>query len=187
VRPDRLGGAGSTTIAVRLEPGASEAVVRRHLVTDSGVAPERVGGATSSSAPFLGAVAALVRGIAAVDGVVCFFALVQALALAARERRATLALLRAVGAGRAAVARVFTGAALVLVVPAAALGLLLERLVLAPGVEHLAAGYAALPLTLTTGQAALVVGGLVALAASASLWAAARSERESIVSGLRDD
>jgi predicted lysophospholipase L1 biosynthesis ABC-type transport system permease subunit len=186
VQPDRLAGAGgSTTIAVRLRPGASEAAVRRRL-TALGVAPERVGGATSSSAPFLGAVAALVRAIAAVDGVVCFFALVQALALAARERRSTLALLRALGAGRAAIARVFAGAALVLVVPSAILGLVLERLVLAPLVERLAAGYASLPLALTTAQAALVAGGLLALAAVAALWAAARSERESIVAGLRE-
>jgi ABC-type lipoprotein release transport system permease subunit len=191
VRPERLLAAGfapAATLAVRLSPGASRDAVARRLASiagDASAVSSAVGGATSSAAPFLGAVAALVRAIAAVDAVVCFFALAQALALSARERRATVALLRAIGAGRTTIARLFVGAALVLVVPAALLGVLIERLLLGPAVARLAAGYAALSLGATLGQALGVAAGLLVLAALAALWAARRAERESIPEALR--
>ncbi|MCW2952938.1 MAG: FtsX-like permease family protein, partial [Conexibacter sp.] len=192
VRPERLLAAGvapAATLAVRLSPGASAAAVTRRLAAiaggDGSAVSSEVGGATSSSAPFLGAVAALVRAIAAVDAVVCFFALAQALALSARERRGTVALLRAIGAGRATIARLFVGAALVLVVPAAVLGVLIERLLLGPAVARLAAGYAALSLGATLGQALGVAAGLLVLAALAAVSAARRAERDSIPEALR--
>ncbi|HEY4281115.1 MAG TPA: ABC transporter permease [Conexibacter sp.] len=190
VRPDRLLSAGvgaAATLAVRLQPGADSDAVAHRLaaIAPNGVATA-VGGATSRSAPFLGTVATLVRAVAAVDAIVCFFALVQALALAARERLAMVALLRALGAGRAAIARLFLGAALVLVVPAVALGAGLERVLLGPAVARLAAGYAALSLGATAAQALLVAAALVLLAALAAGWAARRAEREPIPAALRE-
>jgi putative ABC transport system permease protein len=186
VRPGPLLAAGAPAagqLAVRLDPGADVGRVRRSLVA-LGAAPSAVGGATSSSAPFLATVATLVRVVAGIDGVVCLFALAQALALTAHERRATVAVLRALGAGRATVAAVFLGAALALAAPAVVLGLVLERLVLGPAVAHLAAGYIALPLGAAGAHAATVAGGLAAVAAAAAVWAAARAAREPVVAGL---
>ena len=75
-------------------------------------------------------------------GLVCLYALVQALAMTARERRGAIALLRASGADATTVALVLAGAALAVAVPAAIAGVLLEWLVLGPLVARLAAGYA---------------------------------------------
>ena len=49
------------------------------------------------------ALSAILRAVAIVDGLVCMYALLQALFLTARERRTTIAVLRACGAGSGAV------------------------------------------------------------------------------------
>jgi len=196
VRPGRLlaaGAAPADKLAVRVSPGASLDAVRAELGalsspgTDAPVVATAAGGATSTSAPFLGTVAGLVRAVAGLDALVCLFAIGQALALSARERRGTVALLRALGTGRAGLARLFAGTAAALVIPAALLGVLLERFVFAPLVARLAAGYVSLPLGAGPLQVALVVAGLGVLAAVAAAWTAARTEREPIVAGLREE
>ncbi len=189
VQPARLLAAGAAvpeTVAVRLAPGADEARVRREL-TRLGASPSSVGGATASSAPFLGTVAALVRAVAGLDAVVCLFALAQALALTARERRPTVSLLRAVGAGPRTVGLVFTGAAEALALPAAVLGIVLERLVLGPAVSRLAAGYVSLPLAAGAGNALGVAAGLALLAAAAAAWTARRASAVPVVAGLGEE
>ena len=173
-------------IAVRLEPGANRDAVERRLDI-RGAPADRVTGATARNADFLGVLAALLRAVALVDGIVCLYILVQALALTARERRSTIAVLRAAGAGRREVRLVLLGAALVVVLGAAPAAVALELLVLAPVVSSLAAGYVSLPLELGAGQFAIVVGGLLALAALAAALAARRLEREPVVTGLRSD
>ena len=75
----------------------------------------------------------ILLAIAIVDGLVCLYALIQACALTVQERRGTVAVLRACGGGTLAVERLLAGAALALVVPAAIVGVLLERLLLGPG------------------------------------------------------
>ena len=131
--------------------------------------------------------ATLLRGVGLAVGLVCLYALVQSLAMTARDRRGAVALLRACGGDARTVAAVLAGAALAVAVPAALLGVLLEWLVLGPLVARLAAGYAALPLAPTPGQAALVVGGLLALAAAATALVARGTLRESPVEGLREE
>jgi len=196
VRPRRLlaaGAAPADELAVRVRPGASLDAVRAELggltsaSTGAPVVARSAAGATSTSAPFLGTVAGLVRAVAALDALVCLFAIGQALALSARERRSTVALLRALGTGRAGLARLFAGTAAALVIPAALLGVLLERFLFAPLVARLAAGYVSLPLGAGPLQVALVFVGLGVLAAGAAAWTAARSEREPIVAGLREE
>jgi len=196
VRPPRLLAAGAPAadkLAVRVRPGTSAETVRAELaaLTSTDGSPPAVasatGAATSTSAPFLGTVAALVRAIAALDALVCLFAVGQALALSARERRGTVALLRALGTGRAGLARLFGGSAAALVVPAALLGVLLERFVFGPLVARLAAGYVTLPLTAGPLEIALVLLGLGGLAAGAALWTAWRAERDPITAGLREE
>jgi ABC-type antimicrobial peptide transport system permease subunit len=189
VRPGRLLAAepGLTPeLVVRLRRRGDRAAVSRRLAA-LGAAPAAVGGATTRNGAFLGVLAALLRVVAGLDALVCLYALVQAIGLTARERRPTLALLRATGAPARTVAVVLAGAALVVTVPAAALAVVLERLVLSPLVGDLAAGYADLGPGAGPGQAALVVAGLVALALACAAWVARRAVAESPMAGLREE
>jgi ABC-type lipoprotein release transport system permease subunit len=63
----------------------------------------------------------------------------------------------------------------------------LEVVVLGPLVARLAAGFASLPITPGTGQIALVVAGLLGLAALATAFVARRVMREPVVVGLREE
>jgi ABC-type lipoprotein release transport system permease subunit len=118
---------------------------------------------------------------------VCLYALVQALAMTARERRGAVALLRACGGDGATVALVLAGAAAVVAVPGALLGVALEAAVLGPLVARLAAGFAALPIAPSPAQVALVAAGLLALAGAATVLVARRVLREPVVLGLREE
>jgi ABC-type lipoprotein release transport system permease subunit len=189
VRPRRLLAAdpgASPQIVVRLEHGADRAAVTRRL-TALGAQPSAVGGATTRNGAFLGTLASLLRAVAIVDALVCLYALVQALGLVARERRPTLALLRATGAESSTVAAVLAGAALAVALPAALVALALERLVLAPLVGHLAAGYAEVGPRSSLAQAALAIGGLAALGVVAAAWVTRRAVAEPPVAGLREE
>ncbi len=70
--------------------------------------------------PLVDTLRTILRAVAIVDGLVCLYALIQTCALTLQERRRTVAVLRATGAGSAAVRRLLTGVVLALVVPAAA-------------------------------------------------------------------
>jgi ABC-type lipoprotein release transport system permease subunit len=189
VRPPRLldtqPGTGST-ISVRLTRGADRAAVERDLAA-LGAPPQPVGGATTRNAAFLGVLATVLRGVGLAVGLVCLYALIQALAMTARERRGAVALLRAVGGDARTVAAVLAGAALAVAVPAALAGVLLEWLVLGPLVARLASGFADLPLAPSAGQVALVIGGLLALSAAATTLVARRTMRERVIEGLREE
>jgi ABC-type lipoprotein release transport system permease subunit len=131
--------------------------------------------------------AAVLRGVGLAVGLVCLYALVQALAMTARERRGAVALLRATGADAASIAGVLAGAALAVAVPGALLGLALEAGVLGPLVARLAAGFADLAVAPSAGQALLVAVALLALSAVATALIARRVLREPIVAGLREE
>jgi len=184
-RPDRLSGL-DPALAVRLDGGADRPAVERALEA-LGAPPQPVGGATTRNAAFLGVLAAVLRGVALAVGLVCLYALVQALAMTARERRGAVALLRACGGDGATVASVLLGAAAAVALPGAALGVALEAAVLGPLVSRLAAGFASLPIAPSLAQVALVVAGLLALAAGATALVARRVLREPVVAGLREE
>jgi ABC-type lipoprotein release transport system permease subunit len=189
MRPERLLAAErdlQEALAIRLTPGADRAAVTRRLA-ELGSPPQRAAAATTRNAGFLGVLAAVLRGVGAAVGLVCLYALVQALAMTARDRRGAIAVLRASGADRVTVALVLGGAAAAVAVPAAVAGVVLERLALEPLTARLAAGFASLPLALTAGQAALVIGGLLGLAAIATALVARRVMREPVVAGLREE
>jgi ABC-type lipoprotein release transport system permease subunit len=131
--------------------------------------------------------ATVLRGVGLAVGLVCLYALIQALAMTARERRGAVALLRACGGDARTVATVLAGAALAVAVPAALAGVLLEWLVLGPLVGRLAAGYAALPLAPSAGQVAVVLALLALLAAAATAVVARRMMREPVIAGLREE
>jgi hypothetical protein len=189
VRPQRVLDAepgAAPEIAVRLRPGADRAAVGARL-SDLGAAPAAVGGATTRNGAFLGILATLLRVVAAIDALVCLYALAQALALTARERRPTLALLRAMGAPARTVGAVLAGAGVAIAVPAAVLAVALEHWALAPLVGRMASGYADLAARPQAGEAAVVVVGMVALALAAAAWVARRAVAEPPVAGLREE
>ena len=167
-------------LAIILKPGADQAAVRTAL----GPAATPATGAIGRGVPLVRVLRAILTAIAVVDGLVCLYALTQACALIVQERRRTVAVLRACGAGPVAVRRLLAGAAAALVVPAAALGIVLEAAVLGPALSNLAASYATLPLAPTALDIAIVVIGLLAASAIAVLWVARRATSESVVSGL---
>jgi ABC-type lipoprotein release transport system permease subunit len=184
-RPDRLGDL-RPSVAVRLDGGADRAAVQRRLV-EIGAPPTRVGGASTRNAQFLGVLAAVLRGVGLAVGLVCLYALVQALAMIARERRGAVALLRACGGDATTVALVLAGAAAAVALPGALLGVALEAAVLGPLVARLAAGFASLPIAPSPGQVLVVVAGLLALAAAATVLVARRVLREPVITGLREE
>jgi hypothetical protein len=189
VRPDTLLSADpdlTPSIAVKLAPDADRAQVDRRLVA-YGAPPQSVAGATTRSASFLGVLAAVLRGVGLAVGLVCLYALVQALAVTARERRGAVALLRATGADAGSVALVLSGAAVAVALPGALLGLALEVGLFGPLVGRLAASFADLAVRPTAGQAAIVTLGLLALAAAATALVARRVLREPVIAGLREE
>ncbi len=175
--------AAPSTLAVRLRPGAHVAQVTRALRA-LGAAPRGAAGATSKSAALVAVLRAIIRAVALVDGLVCLYALVQACTLTVQERRRTVAVLRACGGGAGAVRRLLAGAVLCMLVPAAIVGIALERFALGPALSRLAANYVTLPLKAGPTEIAVTVAGLLLAAAAAVLWVARQAEREPIVIGL---
>jgi len=173
----------SSQLAIRLTPGADFTRVSAAL-SALGAVPATTGGATSRGAPLVAVLRTILRAVAVVDGLVCLYALIQACALTVAERRRTVAVLRACGAGAGAVARLLVGAALALVVPAAIVGALLERFVLAPALSNLAANYATLALNASVLQVTLTAAGLLVAAGLAVAWVARQASRESVLAGL---
>lgn len=149
-----------------------------------GADPRATEGATARGAPLVDVLKTILRAVAIVDGLVCIYALVQACALTVQERRRTVAVLRACGAGSGAVRRLLLGAVLALVLPAAAAGIVLELFVLGPVLAHLAASYATLDLRASLGQILAIVAGLALAGAAAILTVARSATRESVVAGL---
>jgi ABC-type lipoprotein release transport system permease subunit len=187
VRSDRIEGlGGAETLAVVVAGGADPDAVARGLLA-VGADPAATGGATTDNRGFLAILATLLRVVALTVALVCLVVLAQALVITARERRATLALLRTVGAGRGQLTAVLAGACAVVLVPAAIIGLALEAVVLGPAVASLAAGYAGLSLAPTIGHVALAAGGLLVLGALAVAWVTRRVAREPVVAGLREE
>jgi putative ABC transport system permease protein len=189
VQPRRLVRAdpeAQPVLAVRLTTDADPNRVAARL-TALGAPPQVAGGATTSDAAFLGVLADVLRILAALTAIVCLYALVQGLALTARERRSTVAVLRATGAGRRQVAELFAGAAVAAIAPALLVGVALHQWVLAPAVASLAAGYADLPIAAGASEIALVALGLAALGLGAAAWMTRRAGREPVVAGLREE
>ncbi|MEA2196975.1 MAG: putative transport system permease protein [Solirubrobacteraceae bacterium] len=170
-------------VAVELKQNANPSQVSAALVR-LGAAPTLASGATARGVPLVNTLRTILLADAIVEGLVCLYALIQASTLTVQERRRTVAVLRACGAGASAVRRLLLGATLALVVPAAVVGIVLERFVFGPALSHLAANYAALALDATTAEVLATLAGLALASAVAVLWVARQAGRESVVSGL---
>jgi ABC-type antimicrobial peptide transport system permease subunit len=170
-------------IAVALRPNADQSRVTAAL-TRLGAQPTAASGATARGAPLVATLRAILLAIAVVDGLVCLYALIQASTLTVQERRRTVAVLRASGAGPSAVRRLLLGATLAIIVPAGVVGVLLERYVFGPALSHLAVNYASLALVATSGEVLATLAGLAVAGVVAVVWVARQAGRESVVSGL---
>ena len=170
-------------IAIRLQPGADPTKVVKAL-TAIGLPPTPASGAIGRGVPLVDTLRTILRAVAIVDGLVCLYALIQACALTLQERRRTVAVLRAIGGGSAAVSGLLTGVVLALVIPAAVVGILLERLVLGPSLSNLAVNYATLNVAAGFAQVVAVLAGLLVASAIAVLWVTRRATRETVVEGL---
>ncbi len=181
-------------IAVKLEPGASSAAVTEllarhgHASTSSGgIAGQSVQGWASRSSGFIDILVALLRTVAILDAAVCLYAVGQALALTSQERRRTLSVVRAQGAGRLHLFTVFGVAAALLVFLAWILAAVLERWAVGPGVSHLAASYVVLELPAGAQLLLITLAGLLFGAAIVSVLLVRAISRQPVVAGLRAD
>jgi ABC-type antimicrobial peptide transport system permease subunit len=170
-------------LAVVLSPNANQDAVENALIA-LGATPSTTGGATAKGVPLVNVLRTILRAVAVVDGLVCLYALIQACALTVFERRRTIAVLRACGAGGTAVAWVLAGAVVMLVVPAAIVGVALERFVFGPALSHLAESYATLPLEAGAPEILAVLAGLALAAVAAVAYVSSQAARESVVEGL---
>jgi predicted lysophospholipase L1 biosynthesis ABC-type transport system permease subunit len=197
VRPRRLVAALPNLpwdVAVKLRPGTDLNLVRNVLLS-RGIDSERTGGIAQDTGvsgslgrtSFLRILAALLRSVAVLDGLVCVYALAQMLALIARERRRAVAVVRALGGSRAQVLAVFAGSALVIAAAAAPIGIAVQRLVLGPLVAHLAVSYVTLSLRAGAQPIAFVLAGIVAAVGASAAWATRSATAEAIVVPLREE
>ncbi len=171
-------------IAIRLHPNADRAAVTAGLLA-LGATPAKTSAAVGTSRALIDALTSILRVVAIVNGLVCLYALIQALVLMARERRTTIGVLRACGAGAGAVRVLLAGAAATVVLPAAVAGILLERLALGPALARLAAGYASLALGAGAGEIVIVLAAFGLFATIAVMWVARLTSAETIVGALR--
>ncbi len=167
-------------LAIRAFPGANLTAISDALGPSAAPATT----ATGHGVALVDTLRAILRAVAIVDGLVCVYALIQATALTVQERRRTIAVLRAFGAGPPAVRQLLTGAVLALVIPAGLLGIVLERLVLGPAMSRLAANYASLPLAAGALEIAAVLAGLALASAVAVFWVARQTTREAVIAGM---
>ncbi len=172
-----------SVLAVVVAPGANDGEVYERLIALGGE-PAAASAAVERGAPLVDVLRTILIAVAIVDGLVCLYALIQACALTVQERRSTIAILRACGAGAGAVSRMLLGAVLAIVVPAAVVGVLLERLLLGPALSRLAENYATLPLDAGARQMLIVLAGLALAALVAVSWVARGAVRERVVEGL---
>ena len=149
-------------VAIVLSPSASAAPVIAGVEALGGSISDTAGALAGSKA-LIAALTAILRAIAVVDGLVCLYALIQALTLTAQERRTTLGVLRACGAGTRSVAQLLAGAAVCVLIPAAVIGVVVERTILGPVLSHIAVDYAVLPLAAGLGEIGLLVAGLLVI------------------------
>ena len=160
-------------VAVALTPGATPDEVTRRL-TDRGLHVVAARTSASDARELVDAVVLILRLVAIIDGLVCAGLLALAVATVVRERAATVAVVRTVGAQPGQVRMLVAGIAaayLVLALPAA---VLLEELLLGPAVSRLVGRYGDLPLGVSAADALLVVAVALALAAAVAWWLTAR-------------
>jgi ABC-type antimicrobial peptide transport system permease subunit len=181
------------TLAVKAAAGsaasARDELERAGLVATSsgGVAGDAVQGWATRNSAFVAALVALLRAVAVLDGLVCVYALVQVLALTASERRQAIAVLRALGAGRAQITLLFAASALLLAMVSLPVAVVAERVLLGPTAAGLAASYVTLSLGVGTEAIAVVALGLIVASLVAAAVVGRQAFRSPVTRGLAAD
>jgi ABC-type lipoprotein release transport system permease subunit len=160
-------------VAVALESGAGPDEVTRRLAA-RGLEVVAARGSASDATELVDAVVLLLRLVAVIDGLVCAGLLALAVATVVRERAATVAVVRTVGARPGQVRLLVAGIAAAYLAIALPAAVVLEELLLGPAVSRLVGRYGELPLGVSAGDALLVVAVAVALAAGVAWWLTAR-------------
>jgi len=160
-------------VAVALAPGAAADDVSRRL-TAMGLHVVAARGPASDASALVDAVVLVLRLVAVIDGLVCAGLLGLAVATVVRERTATVAIVRTVGARPGQVRLLVAGIAAAYLVLALPIAVLLERLLLGPAVSRLVGRYGDLPLGASATDALLVLAVAVVLAAAVAWWLTAR-------------
>jgi len=173
-------------IAVRLERGADRGEVTRRLAR-AGFVGTPTGAATLSSRSFLAVLATVLRTVALAIGLVCLAAVLQTLGLTTRDRRRSLAVLRASGARPRHLGALLAGAAGAILLPALIVAVMLQRLVLGPIVAGLTADYATLPLGVRALDGLVAGGGLAFVGMVAVVLATRSSIHQPIAAELQRD
>ncbi|MFL6036630.1 MAG: FtsX-like permease family protein [Gaiellaceae bacterium] len=181
------------TLAVKTAAGSAasvrEELERAGLVAASsgGVAGDAVQGWAARNGGFVSALVALLRAVALLNGLVCVYALAQVLALTASERRQAIAVLRALGAGRAQITTLFAASALLLAVISLPVAVFVERLLLGPTAASLAASYVTLSLGAGSQAIVLVALGLTVASLVAATIVGRQAFRSPVTRGLAAD
>jgi len=173
-------------IAVRLERGADRGEVTRRLAR-AGFVGTPTGAATLSSRSFLAVLATVLRTVALAIGLVCLAAVLQTLGLTTRDRRRSLAVLRASGARPRHLGALLAGAAGAILLPALVAAVMLQRFVLGPIVAGLTADYATLPLGVRALDGLVAGGGLAFVGMVAVVLATRSSIHQPIAAELQRD
>ena len=181
------------TLAAKTEAGSAGSV-RDELeraglfaASSGGVAGDAVQGWAARNSGFVSVLVALLRAVAVLDGLVCVYALVQVLALTASERRQAIAVLRALGAGRAQITSLFAASALLLALVSLPVAVVVERVLLGPTAAGLAASYVTLTLTAGSSSIALVAVALAVASVVAAAIVGRQAVRRPVTHGLAAD
>lgn len=171
-------------VVVRPSAGASSAAVAARL-RPQGLHSSVNGGLAPAGSPFVATIVTLLRAVALLNGIACLALVLLALVVLARERAATIGVLRAVGGGTIHTVALLCGAGITLLALAAPVGWALEQWVFAPLVSRLVGRYGVLPLAPSAGDVSLVVAGALGTVLAAAVIAGMRYSRVSVLGALR--
>lgn len=171
-------------IAVRTAAGVSPASVAARF-RPQGLSSSTNGGLAPAGSPFVSTIVSLLRAVAALNGIGCLVLVLLALVVLARERAATIGVLRAVGGGLSDTVALLAGAGVTLVALALPLGWALERWAFAPLVSRVVDRYGALPLAPSLNDLSLVTAGGVAAVVASAVIAGRRYATVTVLAALR--
>jgi ABC-type antimicrobial peptide transport system permease subunit len=173
-------------VAVRVSPGVSPAAVAARF-KPQGLSSRTNGGLAPAGSPFVSTIVSLLRAVAVLNGLGCLALVLLALVVLARERAATIGVLRAVGGSMRHTVALLSGAGVMLITVALPVGWVLERWVFAPLVSRVVDRYGALPLVPSLSDLSLIAGGGVAAVVMAATIAGRRYASVTVLDALRTE
>ena len=173
-------------VAVRVAAGISPAAVAARF-KPQGLSSHTNGGLAPAGSPFVSTIVALLRAVAVLNGLGCLALVLLALVVLARERAATIGVLRAVGGSMRHTVALLAGAGMTLIAVALPSGWALERWAFAPLVSRVVDRYGVLPLVPSLSDLSLIAGGGVAAVVVAAAIAGRRYASVTVLDALRTE